>query len=64
VHIFVKPSRDVTHPLGGTKGFKGLVVYTKCICDSYESELAFQVRFSFVSLEDEQKIGVGVFIRR
>jgi len=38
-YIFCKPSRDLTRPLGGTKGFKGLVAYAKCNRDSYESEL-------------------------
>ena len=38
-YIFCKPSRDLTRPLGVIKGFKGLVAYVKCNCDSYESEL-------------------------
>jgi len=38
-HIFCKPSRDLTRPLGETKWFKGLVAYAKCNRDSYESEL-------------------------
>ena len=59
-YIFCKPSRDLTRPLGGTKGFKGLVAYAKCNRDSYESELVVYFSFSFILLEDEQKIGVGV----
>jgi len=43
-----------------TKGFKGLVAYAKCNRDSYESELVVYFSFSFILLEDEQKIGVGV----
>ena len=59
-YIFCKPSRDLTRPLGVTKGFKGLVAYAKCNRDSYESELVVYFSFSFILLEDEQKIGVGV----
>ena len=44
-YIFCKPSRDLTRPLGGTKGFKGLVAYAKCNRDSYESELAVYLVF-------------------
>jgi len=60
-YIFCKPSQDLTRPLGGTKWFKGLVAYAKCNRDSYYSELSFRVLF-FVLLEDEQKLGVGVFV--
>ena len=60
-YIFYKPSRDLTRPLGGTKWFKGLATYAKCNYDSYDSELAFTVLF-FALLEDEQKLGVGVFV--
>ena len=59
-YIFCKPSRDLTRPLGGTKGFKEFVAYAKCNRDSYESELVVYFSFSFILLEDEQKIGVGV----
>lgn len=59
-YIFCKPSRDLTRPLGVTKGFKGLVAYAKCNRDSYESELVVYFSFPFILLEDEQKIGVGV----
>ena len=38
-----------------TKGFKGLVTCAKCNCDSYKSELGSL-------LEDEQKLGVGIFV--
>ena len=38
-YIFCKPSQDLTRPLGGTKGFKGLVAYAKYNRDSYENEL-------------------------
>jgi len=63
-HIFCKPSRDLTRPLRGTKWFKGLVAYAKCYRNSYECELGLQFSFLFlVLLEDEQKVGVGVFIR-
>ena len=47
VYIFYKHSRDLTRPLGVTKGFKGLVAYTKCNRDSYESELVIYFSFSF-----------------
>ena len=60
-YIFCKPSRDLTYPLGETKGFKGLVAYAKCNRDSNESELVAYFSFSFILLEDEQKVGVGVF---
>ena len=50
--------------LGVTKGFKVLVVSTKYNCDSYDSELGSYVRFSLVLLKNEQKICVGVFVRR
>ena len=60
-YIFCKPSQDLTHPLGGTKRFKGLIACAKCNRDSYESELDFRVLF-FVLLEDKQKLGVGVFV--
>jgi len=43
-----------------TKGFKGLVAHAKYNPDSYESEL-FSLVFIFVLLEDEQKVGLGVF---
>ena len=43
-----------------TKGFKGLVAYAKCNRNFYESELVVDFSFSFILLEDEQKIGVGV----
>ena len=50
--------------LGGTKWFKGLVAYTKCNRDSYESELGMQSSLLFlVLLEDEQKVSVRVFVR-
>ena len=58
--IFYKYSQGLTCPLGVIKGFKGLVAYAKCNCDSYESELVAYFSFSFILLEDEQKIGVGV----
>ena len=45
-YIFCKPSRDITRPLRGAKGFKGLVAYAECNRDSYESELV--VYFSFL----------------
>ena len=45
-----------------TKGFKGFVAYAKCNRDSYESESGLSsFVFVFVLLEDEKKIGVGVF---
>ena len=53
-----------SHPLRKTKWFKGLVAYTKCNRDSHESELDLQFSFLFLGLlEDEQKVGVGVFVR-
>ena len=61
-YIFCKPSRDLTHPLEGIKGFKGPVAYVKCNRDFYESELGSYDSFSFVLLEDEQKIGVGYLL--
>jgi len=63
-YIFYKPSQDLTRPLGGTKGFKGLITYAKCNRDSYESELGLWSSFLFlVLLKDEQKVGMGVFVR-
>jgi len=49
--------------LGETKYFKGLVAYAKCNRDSYESELGIVWLLFLVLLEDEQKVGVGVFLR-
>jgi len=63
VYIFCKPSRDLTRPLGGTKRFKGIVAYATYNCNSCESELGSSISFSFILLEDEEKIGVGVFVR-
>jgi len=37
-YSFYKSSREVTRPLGETKGLKGLVACTKCNYDSYDSE--------------------------
>jgi len=63
-YIFCEPSRDLTRPLGRTKWFKGLVAYAKCHHDSYESELGLSVSFLFlVLLKNEQKEGVGAFVR-
>ena len=45
----------------GIQGFKGLVADTKCNRDFYDSGLGFRVLF-FVLLDDEQKLGVGVFV--
>ena len=61
-----KPPRDLTHPLEVTYGFKGLVAHAKYNRDSYESELGFVFFlkiFSFVLLEGEQNLGVGVFVQ-
>jgi len=63
-YIFCKPSRDLTRPLGETKWFKGVPAYAKCNRDSYESELGLYFSLLFlVLLQDEQEVGVGVFIR-
>ena len=43
-----------------TKGFKGLIACAKCNRDFYDSEFGFRV--FFVLLEEEQRLGVGVFI--
>ena len=65
-YIFCKPLRGLTRPLGEPSGLKGLlhalnvtVIPTKV---SYVCSLAFYFLF-LVLLEDEQKIGVGVFVR-
>ena len=58
MYIFCKPSRDLTHPLRGTKWFKGLAAYAKCNRDSYDSELDLKILF-FALLEDEQSLSVG-----
>ena len=61
-----QPLRGLTRPLGEPSGLKGLlhtlnvtVIPTKV---SYVCSLAFYFLF-LVLLEDEQKIGVGVFVR-
>jgi len=46
-YIIYKPSQNLTHPLGGAKGFKGLVAYAKYNRDSYDSELALVALFYF-----------------
>jgi hypothetical protein len=40
-----KLSRDFTHPLGNSNGFKRLVAYAKCNRFSHESELMLFVFF-------------------
>ena len=60
-YIFCKPSRDLTRPLRGTKWFKGLVAYSKCNRDSYDSELDLKILFLALP-EDEQSLSVGVVV--
>ena len=62
-YIFYKPSRNLTYPFGGTKGFKGLVAYAKCNVGSYESESSssFIIFYCFARGRAKDKCGVYVW---